>query len=91
MSAVPFQSSGMQKSNSPAIDIVPVTPSDSTDLTYITSGVHLTAGDGTLAVITRNGQTRNITGLALGIVHPIQVKRILATGTGSTGIFAWYS
>lgn len=73
---------------------VPVTPSDSADLTF-PSGVYGTkylyigvAGD--VAVTTASGDDVLLKALAAGVFHPISVKRIKATGTTATNILAAY-
>lgn len=70
------------------------TPSgDVTDLTSgPTRGVYVGAS-GNLAVIfvgDKDADTVTLVGLAAGIWHPIQVRRILQTGTTATGIVVGY-
>lgn len=72
-------------------DFVSVTPSDSTDLTDGCSrALYITTG-GVLKVITRgsNGSTRTITVTDFTIL-PLQVLRVISTGTTATGIHAIY-
>ena len=64
-----------------------VTPSDSADI-QLTRGI-LIGVTGTLAVITASNETITITGLAVGVIHPLCVRRVLATGTSATVISAY--
>ena len=76
---------------SPSENIATVTPNDGTDLDFTTRGLSFAAA-GALTVITEGGQTVTIPdgALAAGIIHPIRVARVLATGTGATGIVAYW-
>ena len=69
-----------------------VTPSDSTDLNSITRGIYV-GGSGNIVVIfadDADGATTTLTGLATGVWHPMQVRRVLSTSTTATGIVAGY-
>lgn len=81
------------ENNSPtesARDVIPVTPSDTDELEFVTKGVSF-GGAGALVVVTAAGNTRTIPSgaLAVGVCHPMQVRQILDTGTGATQILAW--
>lgn len=91
MSATPAHQSD------PAMNIALVTPSDTVNLvdgtgsTFIARGISFgTAGD--LKVTARNGQTVIIPSgaLAAGIIHPVSLTRIWATGTTAANIVAYY-
>lgn len=69
-------------------NLATVTPSDSADIA-VTKAIMIGA-TGTLAVITDDGTTLTITGLAVGVFHPIAVRRVLSTGTTATSIVAAY-
>lgn len=79
----------------PINDIVSVTPSDSTDLQY--SGANspcralIFTGAGNVRFQTYQGSivTLPISSAWFGVVY-IRAKRIFATGTTATGIFACY-
>ena len=64
-----------------------VTPDDSNDLTNVTRGVYVGAS-GNVKVDLLGGSTVTFSGLAAGVVHPLRVTRIYATGTTATGILA---
>lgn len=66
-----------------------VTPSDTTDLADGVCYGLLVAYDGNIKLTYANGLTDTIF-LVSGIVHPIQAKRVWATGTTATGIKACY-
>lgn len=68
-----------------ALDLIPITPSDSTDLPKVARALYITSG-GTLRITTAKGNVRNITGLGTGW-FPVACLRVHATGTSCTGIF----
>lgn len=63
-----------------------VTPSDGSDLAYVTKGVTLAVG-GDLCVVRLDDEEVTLT-LPAG-KHNLRCKRIKATGTTATGITAW--
>jgi hypothetical protein len=63
-----------------------VTPNNSTDLATPTRGVYVGVS-GDLKVDLVGGSTEiTFVGLASGVIHPIQARRIYATGTSATNI-----
>ena len=68
--------------------------SDAANLTNgLTSGLYV-GGAGNVVVTLENmadGASITLTALAVGVVHPLAVKRVWATGTTATGILAMYS
>jgi hypothetical protein len=71
----------------PATDGVLVTPSDSTELTFITRALYI-GGAGDLNVIMKSGNTIKYSAVPAGTVLPIRVKQVLSTGTGASLIVA---
>lgn len=69
-----------------AVDIVPVTPSDTVNLWAWARAIRAQTG-GTLRITTYNGEVRN-TFIADGETLPVCVSRVHATGTTATGIEA---
>lgn len=69
---------------SPAGRVEDVTPSDGTDLQFVTRAINV-ATAGTVALVTTGGDTTDVF-VAAGITFPIRARRILATGTTATGI-----
>lgn len=69
-----------------ALDIVPITPNDSTDLVTNARSIRA-AGAGTLRITTISGNVRN-TNIAANEVLLVGASRIHATGTTATGIEA---
>lgn len=67
---------------------VSVTPNDA-DLIRPTRGVYVGA-TGTLKVTMSDGSDVTFNSIAAGVVHPLSVKRVFATGTTATGIVAVY-
>jgi hypothetical protein len=66
-------------------NIVAITPSDGSNLTNSTKGIYVSEIS-TIKIDTVNNQTVTITNLASGIWHPIQAKKIYATGTSAVGL-----
>lgn len=81
----------------PMISALAVTPNDGADLVPAnnvarpTRGV-LVGGAGTLAVVMADGNPISLTipATACGVILPISVNRIKATGTSATNIVAFY-
>lgn len=69
---------------SPATRMMEITPSDTTDLAFVTRAV-TTETAGHLQVVTAAGDTGRIF-IAAGVPFPIRVRQILATGTTASGI-----
>lgn len=70
----------------PADEAFAVTPNNSTDLATYTRGLYVgVSGDVKVDLV---GGSTEITfvGLAAGVIHPIQAKRVYATGTSATSI-----
>jgi len=62
-----------------------VTPSDTADLSE--GGIGLYCGvTGNVKITTLDDDTITMIGLAAGVWHPIQAKRVFATGTTATSI-----
>lgn len=70
---------------SPADNMAPVTPNDSTDLDFITRAL-IVANGGTLKVTQMSGVAVTLT-VPAGVL-PIRVARVWANGTSATGITA---
>lgn len=75
---------------SPADDVFLVTPSDTDELTYITKAIRIasTGTAGNVVVLTDWGNIRTIP-MTIGEQWDISVRKILATGTTATGIYAF--
>lgn len=73
----------------PAYNAAAVTPSDSTDLQFVTRGVYV-GGSGDVKVNLAGDQGSGIVfkGVPAGATLPIAVTRILATGTSATNLVA---
>lgn len=77
----------------PSGDIALVTASDTVDISAgkTTRGLSLAVA-GAISVITQAGQTVLIPSgaLAVGMIHPIRITRVRATGTTATGMVAYF-
>jgi hypothetical protein len=71
-------------------DVMPVTPSDSDELPFVTKAISF-GGAGAITYVNAYGVTRTIPSgaLATGVAHPMRAKQILDTGTDATQILAW--
>ena len=79
------QSTGI---NGPARNAASVTPSDGTDLPDTARALYI-GGAGDVAVITVGGQTETFT-VPAGLLLPLCIERVLATGTTATAIKAMW-
>ena len=71
-----------------------VTPSDTLNIVHpsgqtFTKGLYIGA-PGNLSVVMAGGGTTVFTAIAGGVIHPLSVQRVNATGTTATGIVALY-
>lgn len=69
----------------PAQGMFNIIPSDVNDLPHKTRGVYV-AVSGNLHVVMSDGSEGVYGNLAAGMVHPLSVIRVYATGTTATGI-----
>lgn len=69
-----------------------VTPSDTIDLARVTRGIYVGVSGNVTVLFCDDADAATVllTGLSAGIWHPMQVRRVLATGTAATGIVAGY-
>ncbi|MBP9181975.1 MAG: hypothetical protein KBF78_02485 [Fuscovulum sp.] len=70
----------------PAHDLLPVTPSDSSDLPVVALALYVQTG-GSLSIVTEAGNTRAVTVADFSIL-PVGVRRVHLTGTTAAGIHA---
>ncbi|NVK56121.1 MAG: hypothetical protein HWE26_10920 [Alteromonadaceae bacterium] len=71
----------------PTTDIVPVTPSDSTELTNIAVALYIEDA-GTVCIVTATGETRTVAVTGYSIL-PVGVRQVMATGTTASGLHAF--
>ena len=81
----PFSSRNLSLGG-PVTDLMPVTPSDTVELTRVALVLYVETA-GTVRVVTVARQTRTVT-LAANMILPVGVRQVLATGTTATGIHA---
>jgi len=77
------------RSDRSALRAISITPNDSADLDVITRGMYVGVS-GDLAVHMADGSIATFVGLAAGVIHPLSVVRVLATGTTATDIIGLY-
>ena len=75
------------ESTSPANGGEPVIPSDSVNLTEISRSLYIGAA-GDISVEMGDGTNLTFIAVPAGMILPIQVKKVLATGTTATSIVA---
>ena len=85
----PFQDRKREELNGSVTDMVPVTPSDSVDLTSVAIGLYITVA-GNVTFHNVDGTSRTIT-VPDNFYLICSVSRVLATGTTSTGIHAMFA
>lgn len=71
----------------PAFHAEAVTPSDDTDLTYVSRGLWI-GGAGAVNVIMASGTTVLFSGVSAGTLLPIRVSRVKSTSTTATLLVA---
>ena len=72
----------------PAIRGATVTPSDSTDLAFVTRALHVGTGGDIAVDFAESGSAIVLKSIASGATLPYRVKRVRATGTTATDIVA---
>ena len=72
--------------STPATDVSEIVPDDGTDLPYLTKALNV-ATNGTVRITTEAGTTTDVF-VAAGVVFPLRVRRVWATGTTATGLRA---
>jgi hypothetical protein len=72
---------------SPAVGGSAVTPSDTANLTKEARALWI-GGGGNVKVITVDGSTITMVGVAAGSIIPVRVKRVFSTDTTATSIVA---
>lgn len=70
---------------SPARSAEVIIPNDSTDLSQVSRAVYAAAA-GDLTVEMADGQTVTFASVPAGVIIPIRVKKVLATGTSAGGL-----
>ena len=68
----------------PAAKLAVITPSNSAELETPCRGILIQTA-GAVAITDLAGNDITIPNLSAGMIHPIQAKKILATGTGAVG------
>jgi hypothetical protein len=71
--------------STPATGAFAITPDDATDLADHADAIYV-GGAGNLKVDMLLGGTVTFTALSVGVVHPLSVRRVYATGTTATSI-----
>jgi len=66
-----------------------ITPSNTENLTYTTRGIYV-GTSGNLKVDTADGDTVTFVSLSAGVIHPMRVRRVYATGTTAGSIIGVY-
>lgn len=62
-----------------------VIPADGSDLGQMTRGL-MVSGGGDVAVTLKSGDQLTLPALTAGVIYPLRVARVWATGTTATGI-----
>lgn len=62
-----------------------IAPNDDSDLHTVTRGVMVSSA-GDINAVLKSGQTLTLPGLMPGVIYPVRLLRVLATGTTATGL-----
>ena len=62
-----------------------ITPDDQDELVHVTRAI-MVAEAGDLSVMMKDGDMITLSGLIAGVVYPLRISQVLATGTTATGI-----
>ena len=73
---------------SPAANLFEVAPDDAADLPFVTRGLNVSSS-GTVRITTLGGDEATVY-IAAGIIFPVRVRRVFASGTTATSIVAMY-
>lgn len=74
--------------STPSTEVAPILPDDGTDLPHVTKALNV-ATAGTVHVTTEAGTDADVF-VAAGVIFPLRVRRVWATGTTATGLRALY-
>lgn len=74
--------------SAPAFNGAAVTPSDVTEIP-VSRALYIGSG-GTMVVVMAEGAQLTFVGVPTGVILPLQVKKVLATGTTAASILALY-
>lgn len=90
MAATDTQANYVQSTNSPAMNSVAVTPSDTVDLGFVSRGLYIGVTGNVAVVMQGSGTAIVFKGAQAGSVLPIRVTRVNLTNTTATDIVALY-
>lgn len=67
-----------------------ITPDDATDLDNVTRALYVGVSGDVAVILEGDSASVVFVGLAAGVWHPMQVKRVLSTGTSAGNIVGGY-
>lgn len=70
---------------SPADNVISITPNDGVDLSKVIRGLHVNVGGTVRGILNGDSVTQDFT-VNAGALYPYRFKRIFATGTTATGL-----
>lgn len=74
--------------DSPATSGEAITPDDATDLSFVTRGLYI-GSTGTVAVVMLSGDEVVLNDAQAGVIYPIRIRRLKATGTTAAGLIGF--
>ena len=80
-------SQSMEGLDSPGLHASAVTPSDTVPLATDARGLYV-GGAGNVQLVTSGGETVTFAGIPAGLILPVRVHQVLATGTTASSIVA---
>jgi len=81
-----YTSNGKSNLESPATQAFAITPSDSTDLAQVTRAIYTGTGGDITCILADDTSSVTFQFVPAGAILPLRVKRILSTGTTSSGM-----
>lgn len=84
-----FKGKGKERISDPVDNAFAITPDNDNDLDHVTRGIYVGVS-GDLKVDLNSGDTAVFKDIAAGIIHPLRVKKVYATGTDATDIVGVY-
>lgn len=89
MPAVDRQAGRTTSGESPASSAFAITTHNTNELTTVTRGVYVGVS-GDLKVDMLDGTTVTFANIVAGVIHPLRVRKVYATGTTATNIIGLY-
>lgn len=81
-----FVGEGGVMHSAPARKAFTISPSDSSELTYVTRGIYTGAGGAIAVILVDDTSSVTFANVPAGIVLPLRARQVKSTGTTATGL-----